>query len=258
MAIIITAIMTIIPTKQDRFLRFWLAGLALVLLVLAVPSLIARLKMLPGNDIREKLLVQEKVTPTDLQKLEGTRRDVVEWFADKSVLSDLAMIAEERFRSNPEDKPLFVAAKEWQERSLKDAPADAYGWFRLSFLYYHEDKAVSERAVQAWVNSLRAAPYEPRLTLARLDLGMRFRDKLDDVSLLYLPTLMREQALLSADELARIALRGRYVSEVEAALEGASSLTDFRAAVSKRLRSVSQGVAVRNAVRPALSTSNPE
>jgi hypothetical protein len=250
--------MTIIPTKQGRFPRFWLAGLALVLLVLTVPSVIARLKMLPGNDIREKLLAQEKVTPTDLQKLEGTRRDVVEWFADKSVLSDLAMIAEERFRSDPENEAFFVAAKNWQERSLKDAPADAYGWFRLSFLYYDEDKDVSERAVQAWVNSLRAAPYEPRLTLARLDLGMRFREKLDDVSVRYLPTLMREQALLSVDELARVALRGRYVSEVEAALEGEATLPDFRAAVSERLHSVSQGVAVRNAVRPALGAGNPE
>lgn len=223
-----------------------------MLLMFACPSFVARMMMLPADELRQTLLAGEVLDHDALDELERSRLNVVDWFAHHSVANDLSMIALRRAQQPDTSKGVdyFARARAWQERGLASAPSNPYGWYRLAYFYFREDGA-SSRVARAWTQSLHAAPYEPRLALARLDLGTKIEGFLDDNAMRYLPSLMRTQANLSVDDLVRIALRGQFVARVEDALEtDEDTLKEFRVAVSKQLRS-----SAALAARPALGNT---
>ena len=235
MGIIITGIMNIIQTKKSDFALWWLGWMGLILFVFAFPCLAARLILLPGDMVRDEILAGQGVSQSDMDRFISSRQTVVAWFPHHSVPNDLALLAMQGVRRGGDDRAV-AAALLWEQRALRDAPANPFGWYRLAYLYFMQE-GPSSRVEEAWRRSIEAAPFEPSLALSRLDMGMKIEAGLEEHEQAYLPALMRVQAKVSVTALAQEALRGHYVARVEDALaQDQDDLKAFREAVDVVLK----------------------
>lgn len=220
-AITTIGIMNIIQTKSPILALWWKAWLAILLLVFGLPSLVARFVLLPGDDVRPRLLAGEKVVELDLVRFYHSRRAASAWFPENALYNDLASATFEladRTKGETAQKLLQESAV-WEVKALSASPADAYGWYRMAYLYYSAD-GPSTRAMQAWALSLAAAPYEPRLVFPRLQMAMGFGHAFlqQDSARIHVPHLIREAWEDHPDLLASLAMQGSFVSIVEEVL----------------------------------------
>lgn len=236
-AITAIGIMPITPTKKTSLLP--LAGLgvlAVVLLLASAPALVARLIELAGDSVHEAILEGKKLSEEDLATLEMARARVAGWRPSGARFGDLALTHLERgMRAQGEERAAYLAdAQDWQKLALSRAPADPYGWFRLAYLYFLADGGASSRVAAAWAQSMASAPYEPRLMIARLQMGVASVKFLSPEAQIHLPRLVRGSAIFDAEGLARVAKAGAFTSEVEAALAGdPEALRAFRERLGK-------------------------
>ncbi len=236
-AITITGIMNIMLTKPRILPFWWMAWIALMLFLFSLSSVSARFLMLSGDPVRLALLEGETLDAASLDRLESSRLRVVRWFSPASVAGDLAVLSLQRAQgaATEEKKEAFLGAEKWQRTGLSNAPADPYGWFRLAFLLYRTEGS-SVQAAKAWAQSLDAAPYEPRLSFARLQMAMQLDPFLDNNARRHVPVLIRSLVKDDPEALAIAALARAYVSVVEEALVNEDvDLKAFREQVSKLL-----------------------
>ncbi|HBM90660.1 MAG TPA: hypothetical protein DD400_02115 [Rhodospirillaceae bacterium] len=230
--------MNIMLTKPRIVPFWWMAWIALMLFLFSLSSVTARFLMLPGDSVRLALLEGETLDVASLDRLEASRLRVVRWFSPASVAGDLAVLSLQRAQgaASEEEGAAFAEAEKWQRIGLLNAPADPYGWFRLAFLFYRTEGS-SAQAAKAWSQSLDAAPYEPRLSFARLQMAMTLDPFLDDNARRHIPVLIRSLVKDDPKALATGALVGAYVSVVEEALVNEDDdLITFREHVSKLVK----------------------
>lgn len=177
---------------------------------------------LPGEAGRLALLEGRTLSSGALDAVVQSRTRTVGWFPFAASANDLALVAmarAERARDADEARTHRAQAEWWQRRALGLSPADPYGWFRLAFLL-HAEKGPGPASAQAFGLSLLAAPYEPRLMLSRLQMGIALYSWLDAGAKSHLPRLIRGAAIYDADGLARLAKAGAFTGMVEDALVG--------------------------------------
>lgn len=226
-------IMNITQTKPSLLAFWWKTWLAILLLAFGLPSLVARLILLPGDQTRIDLLAGGKVELQDLQRFYASRRAAGAWFPENALYNDLAMASLNLSqRTEGETSKAFLQeAAVWESKALNVSPADAYGWYRMAYLYFMVEGASSPRAAKAWGLSMASAPYEPRLVSSRLQmaigLGPSFLD--ETVARLYVPNLIRSAWEDDPDRLAKLAYDGSFISLVEEALRNdPDDLASFR------------------------------
>ncbi|MDX9690440.1 MAG: hypothetical protein RBT70_08300 [Alphaproteobacteria bacterium] len=165
--------------KGSPLIPIWMIGvLASILILLAVPALMARLIALPGDNLVLEMRQGKRLSKEQLDLAEQSRLRVIQWFPVKAYFNDLAEIALMRTVDvETTDMEAYKSVETWQHRALLLSPADPYGWFRLAHLYERAKAPVSAVSV-AWWQSYAAAPYEPRLFLPRLEMAMRLGQNL--------------------------------------------------------------------------------
>lgn len=221
MAMGITAIgtMNIIRTKKSVVPVWWAAWIAILLLVFGIPSFVARMIGLSADPVHHKILEGKTISDEELAALEKARRITGSWFPENSHYNDLALVAlEKATRSKDGDgKPFYQEAELWQRKALGVSPADAYGWYRLAYLYYLAE-GPSSRVEGAWKQSMFSAPYEPRLAAPRLQMAMSLGAKLGEDNRFQMDTLARQAWTNNPEQIAQIAYRNNFVSILETAL----------------------------------------
>jgi len=222
-AITIIGIMNTIPTKPFMLPIWWMAWLAILLLAFGVPSLVARMIHVGGDEIQSALLQGSKVPDDDLLRLETSRRRTASWFPMNAPYDDLSMVSLERSARSKDTviaKAYVTEAELWQRKALFVSPADPYGWYRLAYLFYLTD-GPSERVFMAWRQSFFAAPYEPRLLVPRLQMAISLDARLDADTRGSLPRMIRDAWREDPEGLVQAARDGVFISTVEAALRNA-------------------------------------
>ncbi len=212
--------MTTTPTRKSPFPLWWIAWLAAMLLLFGAPSLTARLLLLSGDPIRAAILEEKPVSDGDLSVLQRSRLRVVGWFPSNASFNDLALVALLRAnqKQGDEAKPFLVESEFWQKKALLAGPSDPYGWSRLAYLFLMADGGPSSRSAAAWLQSVATAPFEPRLMVARVHMGMTHSAFLDEDAKALIPRLIRGAVDQDIDTLARNAKTGHYISVIEEAL----------------------------------------
>lgn len=231
MAITTTVTMSIMPTKSRYLVPTGIgAVLALLLLAFGGPALIARLISLPGEETRNILLREEKIDTEALISFEHGRKAIVPWFPLNSLYNDLTSSLIERAKraaTAEEQKDLLLEAEIWQRKALRASPADAYGWFRLSYLLGMQGQTAAD-SLTAWRLSLAAAPYERRLTIPRIQMGLKLEKILEAEDNDTLAKMIRDAWHDDPDPLSQAARDGIFISVVRTALRDMpSALADF-------------------------------
>ncbi len=148
-------------------------SLAGLLLYLAVPTAIAAILSLPGNDILARIKKGEAVTTRELEVFLGSRKRALSWVKSAQTYTDLGLgellLAQRSGQDDSYDQDLLTSAISNLKTGLGRAPARPYAWTRLAYAQLIADGASWEVA-QALRMALDTAPYEPRLLLPRLEL----------------------------------------------------------------------------------------
>jgi len=226
--------------RRDHAGAVFLAGMALVLLVNAAPSFLARVFMLPADPVREELLLKREVPQKALTVLSSSRQKALKWRPMTEAMDDLALaafaLAETEKEGSSGEKKALEEAIQWQRRSLGRAPANAFGWVRLGHLIIWTQGNPSEAAA-ALARSIDSAPYEPSLSLARLGMAVALLDKLDADVRRSLPFMVSGAWEYDSDELVKAAAENRTLAQVvEKAFENdPETLTAFREKLSAAL-----------------------
>ena len=238
MAKAITATNTVntMRTKRTLLPAWWMAILVMFLLAFGLPPMAARFVALSGDSIHLDILEGRKVSEADLSLLEASRRRVVAWFPTNEYYNDLALAAFDRGARLPLSNaaPYYREAAAWQVKALAVSPADPYGWYRLSYFQYVMDGGPSAAAAKTWRQSMITAPYEPRLTIPRLQMGMSLGGFVGAEMRGYILRLARAAWLEEPERLIGLAVRGNYLSVVEEALsDDPEAVAKFRAKVKE-------------------------
>jgi hypothetical protein len=173
--------------------------LAVVLLALAVPSLVASLLSLPGDWAQQDLAAEGALT-----RLYLARERVQAFRPTASVLSDTAYAVSEMAQrvglATPNGKKLVKEAIVWQRRALAAAPSDGFGWARLVYLLLQEGGKASAEAPEALALERETAAFEPQLLPRRLISTLTLYDRLDAETKAGVPALMRDAWRLYPDD----------------------------------------------------------
>ena len=230
----------IIPTKTQLRSSQWvflvLAGLACAVFLIAAPSLMARVVMLPGDAVRGALLANNAVPDTDLQKWAATRRRALHWRAMAEVLDDLALAsltqAGREKADSKEAKDQWRDAIQWQRRALARAPSDTFGWARLAYMIT-QTEGLTDEAAATLTHSFDTGPYEPALALIRLNMAVLMLDKLDPDVNTSLSFMIRAAWNDDPRGLVRSASENHFISLAEKALaDDPEKLENFREKLS--------------------------
>jgi len=220
--ITLTGIANITRTRGFVVPPLGIAAVAVLLLVFGVPSLMARLAALPGDSVRFSVVSGHKVSDPEIDQWRRSRAASLKWAPLSASYNDLALAAFTlggQAKRKEDAQNFFAESEVWQRKALTLSPADPFGWFRLSYLFLAADGGPSMRAAAAWSQSLSAAPYEPALMLARLQMGLDFMPFLSPEAKIHFPRLIRGASVFDADELARLAQTKKAEALVEDALE---------------------------------------
>jgi O-antigen ligase len=146
-------------------------ALAVTILVLAVPRLVAETLGLPGNHVLRAIEDGRSPGSRDLRILAASREHSLTWVDASRGHADLALaklLLEES--SEGASRGVYVAeATRNLEASLALAPADPYAWTRLAFGEILA-AAPARRVLPLLRMAVRTGPFEPELVLPRLRL----------------------------------------------------------------------------------------
>lgn len=144
------------------------------ILILGIVRFGASMTMLPAGPILDAIQSREKVSDKALEVLIASNERGLGWVNSGRVLADLGLarlLVRERTGSEAEKKVLLDAAIADLENGLALAPANAFAWTRLALGLMLRD-GITPNIVPPLRMSFVAAPYDPRLTNARLRLGL--------------------------------------------------------------------------------------
>jgi hypothetical protein len=159
-------------------------GLGVALLALGAPRLIAAVVMFPGEPILQKVQNLEPVDEEELKILIVSQQRGLSWIASGRKWMDLGLaqllLAEKKDANDPERLNLISSAIKSLRTGLAMAPASPFAWTRLAHAEILKGGA-SPEALGAFRFGLETAPFEPRLAIARLTLGVSLWDELQEV-----------------------------------------------------------------------------
>ncbi len=208
------------------------AALGALLLGVALPAAGARIIQLFAEDTHQSILNNKSVSHTELEKYIATRKQALALRETGVTQDDLAIALMLRAHANMVNAAVaqndMKEATVWQTLSLARAPANAFGWMRLATLQA-QSEGVSQLAAAALALSLETAPYEPTLSLPRLNLAMMLYGELSADTKERIPSLVRAAWENEPEQLAETAERDHYVSVVEQAImNDKTALAAFR------------------------------
>jgi hypothetical protein len=207
--------------------------LSCAVLVNALPSLAARMALLPGDEARDALLSRGTSAEATLDTLNSTRRRALTWRATSETCNDLALYDLTRARraeagSNPPPQEIWREAIRWQSRALGRAPADTYGWARLAYMMM-QTEGLTDATAATLAHSFDTGPYEPSLQLFRLVMAVSLFDKLDKDTKDSMPFMIRAAWEHDPSGLAKAARDNHFISLAEQALaDDPEKLAEFR------------------------------
>ena len=211
-AIMAVTTANIMPTRTISWGSAGLLGLAAVLLSLAIPNFLLRLQTLAMAPITEQLKAGQSLDGLVLDDYIARQQEALERDSRAEFAEQLAMGLTARLSDTD-----IVSAIAAQQQSLRQAPANPYGWLRLAYLSYQKD-GVTVEAAAAWQKSLLTGPQEGRLLVPRLTFGILLMDQLPPSDKARIPTLIRAAYAFDSGGLAKAAYDYHYISVVEAAL----------------------------------------
>jgi hypothetical protein len=203
----------------------WPALFALVLggtlVVMATPRLMAGLSVEPHDALFRAL---GKGRATDAEVILAAALDheeALRWQADAETSADLAtlyFVAASHFPSDSVLRQEFLQRAVAQNRqSLQRAPAQPYAWAQLALALTHLE-GDSDAARAALVQSLRRAPWQPRLAELRAGMGLRHWSRLDEDTRALVLLQVRQAAELDPKGLAAVVPSPALWAVVEQAL----------------------------------------
>ncbi|MDD5586667.1 MAG: hypothetical protein PHY92_06915 [Alphaproteobacteria bacterium] len=211
--------------------------LACIVLASAVPSLAARVAMLPGNAVRDALLTRGTAPDDSLKSWAATRMRALSWRAMADVYNDLALYAlAQARRAGVEDgaspQKAWREALRWQGLALGRSPVDTFGWTRLAYMMM-QTEGLTDATASALTHSFETGPYEPSLQTFRLVMAVSMLDKLAPDMKDSMPFMIRAAWEYDSSSLAKAAYENHFISLVEQALaDNPEYLEDFRGKIS--------------------------
>jgi tetratricopeptide (TPR) repeat protein len=158
-------------SRKSLLATLFAALLGSVLLLGAVPRLVAAFHLLPGDPGMALLNSGQLPSPQAYERIVASRRAAAVWLAAPATLTDLGVAALSLAQASIEGRPVLLDLAERQlQAALAGAPINPHAWTYLAFV--HTATGDHERAAQALDLALRTGPYEPNLTLPRAALGL--------------------------------------------------------------------------------------
>ncbi len=204
-----------------------LAGLGLVLVVLATPRIVSGVLIFPHEPV---LRLVQRGAEIPLDQLVAARGDYEAAIAWHAGASERAALASLRLRlglalgaASPGGRALLESARDAAREALAATPTDPYLWAQLAEAERIID-GPGPRFVAALMRSAATGPYEPTLVTFRAALGLEAWTVLDEVERASVAEQVRAAAVLQPDRLRRAVtdpLRLRLVAEI---LEGRPEL----------------------------------
>ena len=150
-----------------------LAGISLI--ALGTPRMTAALVMVPGVQVLKQIQNLQPVETEDLDILIASQRRGLSWSPSGRKWTDLGLaqllMAEKKDAGDPERLRLINDAIVSLNSGLSAAPASSFAWMRLASAEAMK-AGPSSSALSAFRFGLVVAPYEPRLTIAKISLGL--------------------------------------------------------------------------------------
>lgn len=147
------------------------ALLGSVLLLGAVPRLVAAFHLLPGDPGMALLNSGQLPSPQAYERIVASRRAAAAWLPAPSTLTDLGVAWLSLAQASSQRRAILLDQAERQLRAgLADAPLNPHAWTYLAFI--RTATGDHERAAQALHLALRTGPYQPELALPRAALGL--------------------------------------------------------------------------------------
>lgn len=149
--------------------------LAVALLVLAVPRLLAAVTLLPAAPTMDRLQSLEPVGTHKIERLIRNQRRALVWQPNGRTWTDLGLaqllIAERLPEGDPRSRARFDDARRALVEGLSAAPANPFAWSRLAYAHAVLD-GWTPRATAALRMAFITGPFEPRLLWPRLRLSL--------------------------------------------------------------------------------------
>jgi len=188
---------------------------------MATPRLIAGLSIEPHDALFRALGKGRAVEPEVLLGAAKDYEEALGWHAtaeDSADLATLYFVAASLFPADSVVRQEFLQRAVTQNRlSLQRAPAQPYAWAQLALALTHlEGDSAAARA--ALVQSLRRAPWQPRLAQLRAGMGLRNWSKLDQATRDLVLLQVRQAAELDPSGLAAVVPTPALWAVVEQAL----------------------------------------
>ena len=158
--------------------------LAVTLLVVAWPRLVAFTMALPGDPVVMDIRRQKDVSPEAVNTLIETYTNALEWYPRGRTLSDLGlahMVRAKLSGSGPSNMGELLVAERYIIESLDRAPMNPYAWVRLSVLW-SQLFVPPKFVVGALMNSVNFARVSKTLWRPRVRLFLAYWPQLDEAA----------------------------------------------------------------------------
>ncbi|MEM7024858.1 MAG: hypothetical protein AAF637_20100 [Pseudomonadota bacterium] len=197
--------------------------LGVVLIVMAVPRLVAGVLGVPADRVGFHLRDGAQVTDEALIGMVAARRAALSWHETARAHRDIAAAAL-HLGHRHQDPEEYEAALQAVRRSLAMAPVDPHSWARLAHLAMtHERDALM--AIKALRASIQAGAYEPTIDPWRVALMLRLWSVATVGERELFTSQIRQLSEEDPDALMALRSDARIASIIDAALEAPGSST---------------------------------
>ncbi len=174
---------------KQYFLPAFMLVSSITLLVVGVPRFLHELMLVPGTPIHERVSRGETVSDEDLDILEESRLQALEFVELPDAYSDLAAsyLVRARRATTTEKREYFAKKSiETAKTGLDMAPLNTFSWARVTSANIILGESFYPNAVEAWRLSIATARFEPFILIQRVHMGIILYDHLndDDIALL--------------------------------------------------------------------------
>lgn len=208
-------------------------AVAIALVVHAAPVVRAEYGRLAVADLETAVREQQKLSSGQLETLASVLKDSYAHRGAPATIQDLALVQMLlREQTGAESPGLDKIAARLGE-GLSARPAAPHAWARLARVQFEQDRDGSV-VRDSLILAITTGPTVRRLSVPRLEIGLRLWDRLDA----YERGLVRRQARLAfrhdAEATVRVALAAGNVSVVRSELSSLSAQARFDALVANR------------------------
>ncbi|WP_262690039.1 hypothetical protein [Kordiimonas aestuarii] len=173
--------LSMIKTVPDRALSALFVSCCLFLLYIAVPRFLSDLMLVPGTPILYRISAGATVDDQALRVLEESRLQALEFSDNLRAHADLASTYLRRAQrsEDADNRERFARLSiEASIKTTKRSPQNPYAWMHLSVAQLMLGPDHRAEALTAWRQSVKAAPFEPRLLFQRFQIGVLLYEEL--------------------------------------------------------------------------------